>query len=51
MLKLYIGNRNYSSWSMRAWVLMRQAGIEFDGALQEREFLDFEEPYRLGREA
>lgn len=30
MLKLYIGNKNYSSWSMRPWVLMRQAGIEFE---------------------
>ncbi|MEJ7928627.1 glutathione S-transferase family protein [Ramlibacter sp. AN1015] len=30
MLKLFIGNKNYSSWSMRAWVLMRQAGIPFD---------------------
>ena len=29
MLTLYIGNQNYSSWSMRAWVLMRQSGIEF----------------------
>lgn len=29
-LKLLIGNRNYSSWSMRAWVLMRQAGIPFE---------------------
>ena len=29
MLTLYIGNKNYSSWSMRAWVLMRQSGIEF----------------------
>lgn len=29
MLKLYIGNKNCSSWSMRAWVLMRQAGIPF----------------------
>lgn len=29
MLKLFIGNKNYSSWSMRPWVLMRQAGIEF----------------------
>lgn len=27
MLQLYIGNRNYSSWSMRAGVLLRQAGI------------------------
>ena len=30
MLQLYIGNKNYSSWSMRAWVLLRQAGIPFD---------------------
>ena len=30
MLKLYIGNKNYSSWSMRPWVLMRQAGINFE---------------------
>ena len=27
MLKLYIGNKNYSSWSMRPWVLLTQAGI------------------------
>lgn len=26
---LYIGNKNYSSWSMRPWVLMRQKGIPF----------------------
>lgn len=30
MLTLYIGNRNYSSWSLRAWLLMREAGIEFE---------------------
>ena len=30
MLALYIGNKNYSSWSMRPWVLMRQAGITFE---------------------
>ena len=29
-LKLYIGNKNYSSWSMRPWVLMRNAGIAFE---------------------
>ena len=26
----HIGNKNYSSWSMRPWVLMRQAGIPFE---------------------
>ena len=30
MLKLFIGNKNYSSWSMRPWVLLKQAGIAFD---------------------
>ena len=29
-LKLIIGNKNYSSWSLRAWLLLREAGIEFD---------------------
>jgi glutathione S-transferase len=28
-MQLYIGNKNYSSWSMRPWVLMKQAGIPF----------------------
>ncbi len=28
-LTLYIGNKNYSSWSMRPWVLLTQAGIAF----------------------
>ena len=29
MLTLFIGNKNYSSWSMRPWVLLRQSGIAF----------------------
>ena len=29
MYELYIANKNYSSWSLRPWVLMREAGIEF----------------------
>jgi glutathione S-transferase len=29
MLTLHIGNKNYSSWSMRPWVLLRQLGIPF----------------------
>jgi glutathione S-transferase len=29
-MKLYIGNKNYSSWSMRPWVLLTQAGIGFE---------------------
>jgi len=30
MLKLHIANKNYSSWSMRPWVLLKQAGIPFE---------------------
>jgi len=30
MLQLYIGNKNDSSWSMRSWVLLKQAGIAFE---------------------
>ncbi len=29
-MKLYIGNKNYSSWSMRPWVLMRALDMPFE---------------------
>ncbi len=29
-LTLVIGNKNYSSWSMRPWVALRAAGVAFD---------------------
>jgi glutathione S-transferase len=29
-LKLVIGNKNYSSWSMRPWLALRATGIAFD---------------------
>jgi len=29
-LTLIIGNKNYSSWSLRPWIAMRVAGIAFD---------------------
>ena len=28
-LTLVIGNRNYSSWSLRPWILLRHLGLEF----------------------
>jgi len=37
MYTLYIGNKNASSWSLRAWVLMKTAGIAFK---EERIVLD-----------
>ncbi|WP_416307061.1 glutathione S-transferase family protein [Neptunicella sp. SCSIO 80796] len=33
MYRLYIANKNYSSWSLRPWVLMQQLGIEFEEIL------------------
>jgi glutathione S-transferase len=29
-LTLVIGNRNYSSWSLRGWLLLKQAGLIFE---------------------
>ena len=29
MYEIYIGNKNYSSWSLRPWVLLRARGIPF----------------------
>ena len=29
-LTLYVGNKNYSSWSMRPWMAMTAAGIDFE---------------------
>lgn len=33
MYQLYIANKNYSSWSLRPWVLMRESGIPFEERL------------------
>ncbi len=37
--KLIIGNKNYSTWSLRAWFLLAEAGIDFE---EERLALDSE---------
>ena len=33
MLELHIANKNYSSWSLRPWVLLRELGIPFQERL------------------
>ena len=33
MYQLYIGNKNYSSWSLRPWLLMTHFGIAFEEKL------------------
>ena len=30
MYKLYIGNKNYSSWSLRGWLVTRLSGAAFE---------------------
>ncbi len=30
MLKLFIGNKNYSSWSLRGWLACKQSGLSFE---------------------
>ena len=41
-LTLIIGNKNYSSWSLRPWLALRHAGIPFD----ERLLLLFDENWK-----
>ncbi|TXH88844.1 MAG: glutathione S-transferase family protein [Rhodoferax sp.] len=46
MLKLYIGNKNYSSWSMRPWVLLRQAGIPFEEVMVRFDSFDADSQFK-----
>lgn len=34
MVSLYIANKNYSSWSLRPWILLKQLDIAFDEQVQ-----------------
>lgn len=45
-LQLYIGNKNYSSWSMRPWVLMTQAGIAFEEVMVRFDSFDAESVFK-----
>ena len=40
-LKLIIGNKNYSSWSMRPWIGMKAAGIPFEETVISLNAADF----------
>ncbi len=46
MLKLYIGNKNYSSWSMRPWVLLTQAGIPFEEVMVRFDSFDADSKFK-----
>jgi len=45
-MKLIIGNRNYSSWSLRAWLAAKQSGLHFDEATVHIEGDEWEEAKR-----
>jgi glutathione S-transferase len=47
-MQLYIGNKNYSSWSLRPWVLMKQLGIAFEEVMVR--FDSFDADSRFKRE-
>jgi glutathione S-transferase len=42
-IALVIGNKNYSSWSMRPWVLLKQFGIPFEEIMLKFESHDWNE--------
>ena len=46
-LALVIGNKNYSSWSMRPWVLLKQFGIPFEEIMLKFESAEWAE--HIGR--
>ena len=48
MLKLFIGNKNYSSWSMRPWVLMRETCIEFQEVMLRFDSFDSGSTFKAG---
>ena len=45
-MKLVIANKNYSSWSLRAWLLLREAGIVFEEEIIGFNDADFGERVR-----
>ena len=45
-MQLYIGNKNYSSWSMRPWVLMRAFGIPFDEVMVRFDTFDADSSFK-----
>ncbi|MGH8039988.1 MAG: glutathione S-transferase family protein [Stenotrophomonas sp.] len=51
MLTLHIGNKNYSTWSMRPWVLMTQAGIAFNEVMLRFDSFEPDSQFKRSAEA
>ena len=49
-MQLYIGNKNYSSWSMRPWVLMKESGISFEEVMLRFDSFDRGSKFRTAIE-
>lgn len=47
-MKLVIGNKNYSSWSMRPWVLMREFHIPFDEVMLRFDGFEPDSTFKVG---
>ena len=45
-MKLYIANKNYSSWSMRPWVMLKQAGIDFEEVMVRFDGFDTQSKFK-----
>ncbi|MGM9491655.1 glutathione S-transferase family protein [Ideonella sp. YS5] len=45
-MQLYIGNKNYSSWSMRPWVALRQFGIPFEEVMVRFDDMEATSPFK-----
>jgi glutathione S-transferase len=42
-IQLVIGNRNYSSWSLRAWLALQKSGVSFETVVLPLDTPEFEE--------
>lgn len=47
MLRLFIGNKNYSSWSLRPWVLMKALSIPFEERLVPFGMVDGQPAFKI----
>lgn len=46
MMKLLIGNRNYSSWSLRPWLVLRHFELDFECELLRFDLPDYRETFQ-----
>lgn len=51
MLTLHLGNKNYSSWSMRPWLVLKASGLSFEEVVHPLFEADWETSGRAGMPA